>query len=64
MASPTRAAAEKAQDFADLSKLIASNKLVRDFGVDQAVKSDYETAWDKLNVKECTISEPIDLILS
>jgi hypothetical protein len=39
----------RAQDYADVAKLMATNQLPRDFGVRAEVKDLYQTIWDELN---------------
>ena|ERR1022692_355525 len=39
----------RAQDYADVVKLIEANDLPRDYGVDQKVRETYEEIWDELH---------------
>ena len=39
----------RAQDFADVVKLIEANRLSRDFGVDPKVRNEYQKTWDELH---------------
>jgi hypothetical protein len=40
---------QRAQDYADVAKLMSVNRLPRDFGVNAAVRQLYEKLWDELN---------------
>jgi hypothetical protein len=39
----------RAQDYADVVKLIEANRLSRDFGVDPKVRDEYQKIWDELH---------------
>jgi len=39
----------RAQDFADVVKLIEANRLPRDFGVDPKVRDEYQKTWDEIH---------------
>lgn len=43
---------ERAQDYADVVKLIQANRLLRDFGVDAKVRDLYQKIWDELHPKK------------
>jgi len=40
---------ERAQDYADVVKLIQANELSREFGIDAKVKGKYQSIWDELH---------------
>jgi hypothetical protein len=39
----------RSQDYADVVKLVEANQLPRDYGVDQAVRDEYQKIWDALH---------------
>jgi hypothetical protein len=40
---------QRAQDYADVVKLIEANQLPRDYGVDAQVQTEYQKIWDGLH---------------
>jgi hypothetical protein len=42
---------QRAQDYADVAKLMSVNQLPRDFGVDGPVQELYWKLWDELNAR-------------
>jgi hypothetical protein len=42
---------ERSQDYADVVKLVQTNGLPRDYGVDPKVQSEYREIWDALHQK-------------